>query len=71
MQCSFKAFNVKKFRPLLELMEIERFGLDVEFLYVANYRRLRLKEIPVRWNHCDGSKIGVFCDSQKVFREVN
>ena len=62
---------MNKFRPLLEIMEIDRFGFDVEFLYVANYRGLRLKEIPVRWNHCEGSKINVFRDSQKMFREIN
>ena len=70
-QCGFKAFRMSKFRPLLGMMGIERFGFDVEFLFVANYRRLRLKEIPVRWKHCEGSKINVFRDSQKMFREIN
>jgi len=69
-QCGFKAFRMSQFRPLLELTKIERFGFDVEFLYVANYRGLRLKEIPVRWNHCEGTKVNVFRDSQKMFREV-
>ena len=59
-----------KFRPLLDVMQIERFGFDVEFLYVADYRGLRLKEIPVRWDHCDGTKISVFRDSRKMFSEV-
>lgn len=69
-QCGFKAFNMTKFRPLLEVMQIERFGFDVEFLYVADYHQLRLKEIPVRWNHCDGTKVSVFRDSQRMFNEV-
>jgi hypothetical protein len=25
----------------------------------------------VRWNHCDGTKVSVFRDSQRMFREVN
>lgn len=70
-QCGFKAFRMDKFRPLLEVMEIERFGFDVEFLFVAIYRGLRLKEIPVRWKHCEGSKISVARDSLKMFREIN
>ena len=69
-QCGFKAFNMTKFRPLLDVMQIERFGFDVEFLYVADYHQLRLKEIPVRWNHCDGTKVSVFRDSQRMFNEV-
>lgn len=69
-QCGFKAFNMQKFRPLLDLMTIDRFGFDVEFLYVANYKGLRLKEIPVRWDHCEGTKVSVFRDSQRMFNEV-
>ncbi|MCA1625339.1 MAG: glycosyltransferase [Acidobacteria bacterium] len=69
-QCGFKAFNMRKFRPLLDVMTVERFGFDVEFLYVANYRGLRLKEIPVRWNHCDGTKVSVLRDSVRMFSEV-
>src|SRR5215207_8986959 len=31
-QCGFKAFRMSKFRPMLDLMQIDRFGFDVEFL---------------------------------------
>ena len=69
-QCGFKAFNMKKFRPLLKMMTIDRFGFDVEFLYVAKYHGLRLKEVPVRWDHCEGTTVSVFRDSQRMFNEV-
>jgi dolichyl-phosphate beta-glucosyltransferase len=69
-QCGFKAFNMKKFRPLLEIMQIDRFGFDVEFLYVANLHDLRLKEIPVHWNHDERTTVNVFRDSQRMFNEV-
>ena len=69
-QCGFKAFNMKKFRPLLDVMQIERFGFDVEYLYVAHLRGLKLKEIPVRWNHDERTKVDVFRDSQRMFNEV-
>lgn len=69
-QCGFKAFRMSVFRPLLGVMKIDRFGFDVEFLYVANLADLRLKEIAVRWNHCDGTKVNVFRDSRKMFGEV-
>ncbi len=69
-QCGFKAFNLTKFRPLLELMLIERFGFDVEFLYVANMHGLKLKEIPVRWNDDARSKVNVLRDSIRMFDEV-
>lgn len=69
-QCGFKAFNMKKFRPLLDVMQIERFGFDVEFLFVANLHNLKLKEIPVRWNHDERTKVSVVRDSQRMFNEV-
>lgn len=69
-QCGFKAFNMEKFRPLLDKMTIDRFGFDVEFIYVADYSGLRIKEIPVRWDHCDGTKVSIFRDSFRMFGEI-
>jgi len=70
-QCGFKAFNMVKFRSLLDKMTIDRFGFDVEFLFVANYNRLRLCEIPVRWNDVEGSKLKVFRDTRRMFSELS
>ena len=70
-QCGFKAFNMQKFRPLLDVMQIDRFGFDVEFLFVANHNRLRLKEISVRWNDMAGSKVSVVRDTRRMFTELN
>jgi dolichyl-phosphate beta-glucosyltransferase len=69
-QCGFKAFNMKKFRPLLDVMTVDRFGFDIEFLFVAQYHKLRLKEIPVRWNNVEGSKVNVFRDTRRMIGEL-
>ena len=69
-QCGFKAFNLLRFRPLLDVMKIDRFGFDVEFLFVANHHQLRLKEIPVRWNDVEGSKVSVFRDTKRMVSEL-
>ena len=50
-QCGFKAFRMSACRPIIEAATIDRFGFDVELLYVAQLAGLRLKEIPVRWDH--------------------
>jgi dolichyl-phosphate beta-glucosyltransferase len=70
-QCGFKAFNMAKFRPLLDKMTIDRFGFDVEFLFVASYNGLRLCEIPVRWNNVEGSKVSVMRDTRRMFSELS
>lgn len=69
-QCGFKAFRMDKFRPLLDLMTIDRFGFDVEFLYVAKHNGLKLKEIPVRWNNVEGSKVSVLRDTRRMITEL-
>ena len=70
-QCGFKAFNMAKFRPLLNLMTINRFGFDVEFLFVAKHNGLKLAEIPVRWNDVAGSKVNVLRDTRRMISELN
>lgn len=69
-QCGFKAFRMKVCRAIIEGATIDRFGFDVELLYVAYRAGLRLKEIPVRWDHAEGSKISFASDSLKMLSEV-
>ena len=69
-QCGFKAFNMAKFGPLLDVMTIDRFGFDVEFLFVAKYHGLRLKEVPVRWSNVEGSKVDAFRDTRRMIGEL-
>jgi glycosyltransferase involved in cell wall biosynthesis len=69
-QCGFKAFRMSVCRPLIEAATIDRFGFDVELLYLAFRAGLNLKEIPVRWDHNEGSKITLFTDCFKMVNEV-
>ena len=69
-QCGFKAFRLDVCRPILEAARIEGFAFDVELLYLAHRARLRLLEVPVRWNHAEGSKVRFFQDSLRMLREV-
>jgi glycosyltransferase involved in cell wall biosynthesis len=69
-QCGFKAFRMSVCRPLIEAATIERFGFDVEYLYVAHLAGLRLSEIPVRWDHNEGSKLSVWRDTPRLLNEV-
>jgi glycosyltransferase involved in cell wall biosynthesis len=69
-QCGFKAFRLDVFRPVLERAKTDGFGFDVELLYLAHRAHLRIREIPVRWNHYEGSKISFVRDSLRMVREV-
>lgn len=69
-QCGFKAFRMSVCRPLVEAATVDRFGFDVELLYLAYRAGLRLKEVPVRWDHNEGSKISLMSDSFRMLSEV-
>jgi glycosyltransferase involved in cell wall biosynthesis len=69
-QCGFKAFRMGVCRPLVEAATVDRFGFDVELLYLAYRAGLKLREIPVRWDHNEGSKVSVMSDSFRMLSEV-
>jgi dolichyl-phosphate beta-glucosyltransferase len=69
-QCGFKAFRMGVCRPIIAAGSVDRFGFDVELLYVAHRAGLRLLEVPVRWNHCEGSKVRVGRDSLRMLGEI-
>jgi glycosyltransferase involved in cell wall biosynthesis len=69
-QCGFKAFRMSVCRPLIEGATIDRFGFDVELLYLAHRAGLRMKEVPVHWDHVEGSKVNLGSDSVKMLSEV-
>ena len=69
-QCGFKAFRLDVCRPILEAARVNGFAFDVELLNLARRAGLRIREIPVRWNHAEGSKVSFFKDSLRMLREV-
>lgn len=73
-QCGFKAFRMSVCRPLIEAAQIDRFGFDVELLYLASLAHLRLREIAVRWDHYAGGALEASSsytrDSLRMINEV-
>jgi dolichyl-phosphate beta-glucosyltransferase len=69
-QCGFKAFRLDVCRPVLQRARIDGFAFDVELLILAQRAGLHLREIPVRWNHVEGSKVRFINDSLRMLREV-
>ena len=69
-QCGFKAFRMEAARPVVEQAQIDGFGFDVELLFLAQHAGLRMLEVPVRWNHNEGSKVKIVRDSLRMFAEV-
>jgi dolichyl-phosphate beta-glucosyltransferase len=56
-QCGFKAFRMDVCRPVVEGGLIDRFGFDVELLFIAFRAGLRMLEYPVRWDDVAGGSV--------------
>ena len=69
-QCGFKAFRLEVCQPIIKAARVRGFAFDVELLFLAQRAGLRLREIPVRWNHAEGSKVNFINDSIAMLREV-
>jgi dolichyl-phosphate beta-glucosyltransferase len=69
-QCGFKAFRREATLPIFQRQTIMGFGFDPEILYIGKKQGLRMKEIPVRWNHVDGTTVRFLKDSLKMFLDL-
>jgi glycosyltransferase involved in cell wall biosynthesis len=69
-QCGFKAFKREASLPVFERQTIMGFGFDPEVLYIGMKRGLRIREIPVRWNHVEGTTVRFLQDSLKMFLDL-
>ncbi len=62
-QCGLKAFRGAVARSLFEAVTIKRFAYDVELVYIAQRRDLRIMRLPVVHNRSDGSHVRLWADS--------
>jgi glycosyltransferase involved in cell wall biosynthesis len=69
-QCGFKAFDRLAVRPVFDQQQIETFAFDVEILYLARKRGLRILEIPLPWSHVEHTKVRMARDSARMFTDV-
>ena len=73
-QCGFKLFRREAARKIFSRQLIERFGFDVEILFLAKKLGFRVIEVPVRWDHVEGTKVSTmagadaFLDGWRVRR---
>ena len=69
-QCGFKLFHRDRTRSLFEKQTIDGFGFDPEILFLAARRRLRVREMPVRWSHADDTKVRVIRDGLRMVADL-
>jgi len=69
-QCGFKAFNRKSVILILDEIKDEHWFWDTEILVKGQYKGLKIKEIPVRWQEGESTTVNLFRDSYNMLVKI-
>jgi len=69
-QCGFKCFTREAALHICQRMTRERFGFDVEMLYLAHLLGYRVREIPVVWRNSPQTRVHAFRDSLSMLCDL-
>jgi dolichyl-phosphate beta-glucosyltransferase len=58
-QCGFKLFRRDAADAVFSRQQLDRFGFDVEILFLAHRLGFPIAEVAVNWNNVAGSKVGL------------
>ncbi|HYE89048.1 MAG TPA: glycosyltransferase [Vicinamibacterales bacterium] len=69
-QCGFKGFTAHAARTIFSAAESDRFGFDVEALYLARKHGFRIDELPVVCRYHGGSSVNRLSDGVRMFADI-
>ena len=69
-QCGFKLFEAHAAEACFARLTCRRFGFDVEVLFAAKQRGIKIVEVPVEWRNSQGSKVNSIRDSLQMFLDL-
>jgi len=69
-QCGFKAFEREAIRKIISRQRVERFGFDVEILYLAEKFGYSIREVPVHWINSPQSRVRILRDSSRMIWDL-
>ena len=69
-QCGFKCFSAAAAETLFPLQRTTGWGFDVEVLYLARKRGMRVLEMPIEWRHDADSRLNPATAGLNMLRDV-
>ena len=69
-QCGFKGFTARAAKAIFSVARSDRFGFDVEALYLARQHGFRIDELPVTVRYHGGSSVNRVSDGVRMFADV-
>lgn len=69
-QCGFKCFRASATEDLFRLQTLTGWSFDIELLYLARRKKLRIREIPIRWYFDPDSKVNAVRDALRMIGDI-
>ena len=69
-QCGFKGFTAAAAKAIFSVAESDRFGFDVEALYLARKNGFTIVELPVICRYHGGSSVNRVSDGVRMFADI-
>ena len=69
-QCGFKCFRAETAGPLFRQQSLNGWSFDIEILYLARRKKLRIVEIPIQWHFGAESKVHAVRDALRMLIDI-
>lgn len=69
-QCGFKLFSKESAKEIFSRCKLDGYSYDFEALMVGKALGYEISEVPIRWEHQEGSKVNLLCDGLKMIKDL-
>lgn len=69
-QCGFKCFRAETTETLFRNQTLTGWSFDIELLYLARRKKLRIREIPIHWYFDPESKVSAVRDALRMLGDI-
>lgn len=69
-QCGYKCFGGAVVEQLFSRQRLGGWSFDVEILFIARRRGMRIVEVPISWTYTPGSKVSVIKSAMRVVLDL-
>jgi dolichyl-phosphate beta-glucosyltransferase len=69
-QCGFKCFRAEAAEKLFRQQILGGWSFDIEILYLARRKRLKIAELPVHWYFVSDSKVSAVRDALRMIGDI-
>lgn len=69
-QCGFKCFRAETTEVIFRQQTLAGWSFDIELLYLARRKKLKVKEIPIQWYFDPDSKVNAVRDALRMIGDI-